>query len=222
MMQSLLFLPFVGAVLGILGVGFYLLISPFLPKEIVIIFVVTFLVLLTGAFEEDALADAVDGFGGGSNREKVLTIMRDSRIGAYGSLALILSIMMEFMFLLHTSPILLPKILFFAMVASRFSALPLIWKMSYIDDSSSFVSAFTKHARNTDGYKVLLLFFIVVLLGWILFGFASFQIIGILLLIVIITGWYYYKRIQGVTGDCLGATLKISELVIIFFGVLWA
>jgi adenosylcobinamide-GDP ribazoletransferase len=88
--------PIVGALLGLLGALILSLmanlgIAP-LPAATIAI---GFLVLITGAMHEDGLADLCDGFGGGANAERKLEIMKDSRLGAYGCAALVLSLLMR-------------------------------------------------------------------------------------------------------------------------------
>lgn len=79
---------FIGAVTGLALCGFNAIGLPSLPAGV---FALAFTVLLTGALHEDGIADVADGFGGGQTRERRLEIMRDSRIGTYGTLALMLA-----------------------------------------------------------------------------------------------------------------------------------
>ena len=84
--------PLVGAVVGGIGAGAYWLCAWMgLPPSMAAIWTVAVLVLVTGGLHEDGLADTADGFGGGSSAARKLEIMRDSRIGSYGALALLLS-----------------------------------------------------------------------------------------------------------------------------------
>ena len=83
--------PVVGAVLGALGGGAYWLGRELgLPALVAAAIAIGLLALATGALHEDGVADTADGFGGGRTREQKLAIMRDSRIGTYGVLALLL------------------------------------------------------------------------------------------------------------------------------------
>lgn len=83
--------PVVGAVIGGAGaIGFALAVTIGLPATASAVIAAAIMVLLTGGFHDDGLADVADGFGGGQTRERKLEIMRDSRIGAYGMLAIIL------------------------------------------------------------------------------------------------------------------------------------
>jgi adenosylcobinamide-GDP ribazoletransferase len=89
-------IPIAGALIGALGaLAFALADLLRLPAFIAAGFAVATLALATGALHEDGLADVADGFGGGKSREEKLAIMRDSRIGAYGAVALALSLMLR-------------------------------------------------------------------------------------------------------------------------------
>ncbi len=88
--------PVVGAAVGAIGALAYLLCSRIgMPPALAAVWTLAALLLATGALHEDGLADMADGFGGGSSPERKLEIMRDSRIGSYGALALLLSVAMR-------------------------------------------------------------------------------------------------------------------------------
>jgi cobalamin-5'-phosphate synthase (EC 2.7.8.26) len=91
--QSLLahctvYFPLVGAGVGAFGAGVLWLGAMLVPLPLAVLLSMLSTVLLTGAFHEDGLADSADGFGGASDAARVLEIMRDSRIGTYGAIAL--------------------------------------------------------------------------------------------------------------------------------------
>ncbi|MDG1438461.1 MAG: adenosylcobinamide-GDP ribazoletransferase, partial [Emcibacteraceae bacterium] len=94
--RSLWAYPIVGLVISMVGAAIYWLsFMLLLPQISCVILSLTAMILSTGAFHEDGLADVADGFGGGLTADKKLEIMRDSRIGTYGGLALILSILLK-------------------------------------------------------------------------------------------------------------------------------
>lgn len=93
--RSMRLFPLVGAFIGAAVGGIDLLAAKVLPPFPSALLAVGFGLLLTGALHEDGLADCADGFGGGRDKEAKLAIMRDSRIGAYGTLALILSVFLR-------------------------------------------------------------------------------------------------------------------------------
>ena len=88
--------PLAGAVIGAIGGAALIAGSDLsLPPFVCAAFAVAVLTAVTGALHEDGLADVADGFGGGATRESKLSIMRDSRIGAFGAVALILSLLIR-------------------------------------------------------------------------------------------------------------------------------
>lgn len=94
--RSLWAYPVIGAVVSGLGALAWLgALALSLPPLFAALFAVAVMVLVTGAFHEDGLADTADGFGGGLTRERKLEIMRDSRIGTYGTLAVVLSVLLR-------------------------------------------------------------------------------------------------------------------------------
>jgi adenosylcobinamide-GDP ribazoletransferase len=89
--ESARYYPLVGALVGLVAALVYGLAALWLPTLPALLLSTLATVRLTGAFHEDGLADSADGLGGGSSPERVLEIMKDSRIGSYGALALMLA-----------------------------------------------------------------------------------------------------------------------------------
>jgi adenosylcobinamide-GDP ribazoletransferase len=219
LIASRIMLPVVGIVVGgIASIGFSIG-SEFLPKEITVLLVVAMLILLTGAFHEDALADSVDGFGGGVNKKEIITIMKDSTNGTYGNLSLILSVFSVYLFLLHISDKNFISVLIVSAAMSRFVALPLMWRLPYVRHDSLFEKAFETHRSAISGYRVFLAGVFTLFVGWVLLGAVSAMLFACALLACLITGWYYQNRLGGATGDCFGATIKLAEIVILFVAV---
>lgn len=218
LVSSRVFLPLVGFVIGILASLVFLLMSYFFPTSVALLLTMIAMILLTGAFHEDAFADSVDGFGGGDTPGKIIKIMKDSRIGTYGTVALVFALALKFNLLLHTPFAILPKIILFAQIASRFAPLPLMSAIPYVRHDSLFEKNFETH-RYTIAWKNLLLPFLFTQgAGFLLFGTVSFLIMLAVFTMTLINGWYYTKRLGGATGDCFGATVLLSELLIYFFG----
>lgn len=92
--DSMAMFPVVGALVGAIAAGALILANMAgLPDLFCALFALALMAMVTGAFHEDGLADVADGFGGGATREERLEIMRDSRIGAYGTLTLVITVM---------------------------------------------------------------------------------------------------------------------------------
>ena len=88
--QSARYFPLVGVLVGSLNVGIWWLLGHWLPPTVSVGLMLAASLLITGAFHEDGFADTCDGFGGGTTTERVLAIMKDSRIGAYGAMGIFL------------------------------------------------------------------------------------------------------------------------------------
>jgi adenosylcobinamide-GDP ribazoletransferase len=215
--RSAKFFPVVGLVIGLGASVLQHLLAPHLNRMLAALLILTLLVFITGGLHEDALADTADAFGGGWNREQVLTILRDSRIGSFGALALVLSVLARFLLLS-----ILPIDRFTALVVSahvlcRWTTLPL--------------SYFLRPARESEDGQGARIAQKISLASLLIGSLLSFAIvlylmrrefwIPVLAAIVItaFSGLYYFRRIGGVTGDCFGATNQLTEIAVYFCGV---
>jgi len=209
----------VGIVIGgLLALVFYAIQSIF-PLEITVILIMICSVLLTGAFHEDGLADMADGIGGGYTVEKRLLIMKDSRIGTYGSVSLLLALLLKFYLLLilaqHGQFIFS---LIFAYGLSRALAASLIFNTQYVSDAEDSKS---KPLAAQQSLTELLLNIVVAVLPCLFIETTFPKIVNVLLLTFVSLCVFRFcfrrwliARIGGFTGDCLGAAQQISELII--------
>ena len=90
------YFPLIGIIVGFVGASIYLLSAIFVPQSIAVLFSMLATIYLTGAFHEDGLADSADGMGGGWDRQQILTIMKDSRLGTYGAIALFSALLAKY------------------------------------------------------------------------------------------------------------------------------
>ncbi|MBM3387083.1 MAG: adenosylcobinamide-GDP ribazoletransferase [Betaproteobacteria bacterium] len=173
---------------------------------------------LTGAFHEDGLADTADGLGGAVSRERALEIMKDSRIGSYGAIALVLALLAKVLMLgllsqadgaLQTA-----WALFAAHVTSRWMPLCVIRTLPHVGDTAQSKSKPLAERIGTAGLLTGLLWCLaaLVLVGWMAPGLSwPAALLGALLALA----WTWRllrRRLQGFTGDGLGATQQLSEL----------
>ena len=166
-------------------------------------------VLITGALHEDGFADTCDGRGGGCSTEERLRIMKDSRIGTYGALGLVFLLLLKFFALLQIETSILPWVWFAGNTLSRFVSISELRFIAYVQDAAKSKS------------EPMIEFSGVDLIVNAVFGLLPLLFIGnqvwVALPAVAIVWWFllmYFKRkLGGVTGDCLGTTQQLSEVV---------
>ena len=165
-------------------------------------------VLLTGAIHEDGFADTLDGLGGGWTVEERLRIMKDSRLGTYGSLGLLFIVLLKFFALLQIETEILPWVWFAGHALSRFVSISHLRFLSYVGDTSKSKSRTMIEFSRFD-------FFVNAIFGLLPLIFIENRVwVG--LLVVAFISWlslvYFKRKLGGVTGDCLGATQQLSEV----------
>ena len=180
---------------------------------------------LTGAFHEDGLADTMDALGGSVSRERALEIMKDSRIGSYGTVALTLALMLKVALLAliaqrgaaHAAAALLV-----AHVLSRAAPLAVMRTLPYVSDAGQ---AKSKPLAESVSRASLLTGALWSIPALALVGQAQ----GAIVLIASLALWllalaamlrWLRRRLQGFTGDTLGATQQLCELAL-YLGLAW-
>ena len=174
-------------------------------------------VLMTGAFHEDGLADVADGLGGSVGRDRALEIMKDSRIGAYGALALVLAIAAKLSLLAilgghGPGPVL--AALIGGHVFSRFLPLLLVRSMVHVGDTAQSKSKPLADRIGRDTLAVAALWCLPPLAGLLVWQGLFF--VGPGLVFAAAAAWHlrriFMRRLGGFTGDCLGAVQQICEI----------
>jgi adenosylcobinamide-GDP ribazoletransferase len=201
--QSALFFPLIGAALGAMGAFLLRFIGAFLPADLATLLVLAFLACVTGGLHEDGFADVLDAFRAGRPRDRILTILKDSRIGAHGALALVLVSLIRWRSLtaLSVDPLTaLPAVL----ALSRSSMVILAWLTPPAGIGLGF--AFSRTLNTAIAITV-----IIQALAWAWFSGAALLLVWGTSVILVCSRWYYVRRIGGVTGDCLGATCLLVE-----------
>ena len=177
--------------------------------------------LLTGAFHEDGLADCVDAFGGGYRREDVLTIMHDSRVGAFGAIAIVVALLLKWQLLVSVEDIggvgLMLAVLVAAHGASRAMAITFLATHDYVRAEGKSKPV----AQRLAGRGLIFALACGVLpLLWISPLFAGATVL-VLVGVRTALGAYFVKRIGGYTGDCLGMAQQLAELSIYLVAAAW-
>ena len=207
--RSMAFFPLVGLVIGLfLAFGHYLF-SFFLPKPLVLWLTIGLLTFLTRGIHLDGLADTIDGLSSNGSRERILEVMRDSRIGAFGVISLILLIGAKYLALDQISNSSITHSLILMAVMGRNSMVLVCYRSPYARSEKGLGRPFTENlgtreliVSSTSAFGISLLF-----MG--LKGIVVFLVIGLFCL-----GYrfFFIKKLGGVTGDILGAANELAEL----------
>jgi adenosylcobinamide-GDP ribazoletransferase len=210
------YFPLAGLLVGVLVSGAFTLFYFFLPFLVSLLLAIAFGLLVTGAFHEDGFADMCDGLGGGWTREQALEIMKDSRLGTYGAVALMTLMALKISALYAIGSEWVPLVLIAGHVLSRAVSTSLIYSWVYAqDDDRKKINALSMNLTAGDLLFVLLTGLLSVI--WLPFSCVLVVIVSQWLLREL-AGWYLQKRLGGYTGDCLGGVQQLSELL--FFLVL--
>lgn len=208
--QAAAWFPLVGAVLGAAGGGVFIGLAKVLPLSLAALATVAFWAAVSGVLHEDGLADVADALRAGRSPEKMLTILKDSRIGTFGAVAVVLSIVARWQALEHTMA---PSVLYLCIAAQavpRASIVGLAWTSRPAGEGlgHALSSTLTSPAA----------------LAALAQGVAAAFLCGVWMGVEIILGcyiiargaqWYFYRRLGGVNGDCLGATEQILEIFVL-------
>ncbi len=204
-----------GLVIGAFAAAVFWVTQLYLPPSIAVIISMISSVLVTGAFHEDGLADTADGFGGGRTADDKLKIMKDSRVGTYGAVALVLILSLKWQLLVGLAlrdPQNTAIVIIVSHGLSRVLAASLIFTENYVrqtDDAKS------KPLANEQGRNELLILIATALL--ILSALNGVTAVVLLLTLItarfVIVIWFR-GQIGGYTGDTLGAAQQVSEVVI--------
>lgn len=221
------YFPLVGLIVGSGAALVFLIFAFFITADTGILASMIAGLLITGAFHEDGLADVCDGFGGGWTKEKILLIMKDSRIGAFGAIGLIVLLGGKFLLLENLCRIVsspqLPgqmsaggwRYFMLSLIAahsiSRLMPLLVIQWSDNVTDPDHSKSRPVTSRKLTPGEGVLAMLF-----ASIPFVFLPWKFL-LIIPPMLFTTWrltkYFKKWIGGYTGDCLGAIQQINELV---------
>ena len=215
--HSTRYFPLVGIMIGVVAAVVYTLAAKVVPTELAILASMAATIYLTGAFHEDGLTDAVDGLGGGWEKDQVLAIMQDSRIGSFGAIGLFLILLAKYEALTHTYPALIPVAMIAGHSLSRFAAVLVIYTQPYVKPKGKAKPLST---RLTKGELSLAAAF-----GLLPLLLLAPKLLITLIPVIIVWCWFSYKlkqRLGGYTGDCLGAMQQLTELAFYIGVVIWS
>jgi len=212
--QAARYFPLVGVIVGGLGALATVVAQWAVPTSVAILAGMTATLLVTGAFHEDGLADAVDGFSSHADKERVLEIMKDSRIGSFGAIAISLMLLAKFNALtqieMRGGRSLLVPALIAGHAASRLAATSLIGALDYVREDENAKSRPLARRLSAGELGLAALFGLAPCA--LLRGSMVAVAIGVAAAVTIFAARYFVHRIGGYTGDCLGATQQLAEL----------
>lgn len=209
--KGIVFFPLIGLIVGTITGGFYYLIVQWLPVLPAAFMAVLAGICLTGGIHMDGLSDTCDGIFSARSRERMLEIMKDSRLGTFGGIALILDIFGRICFLSSLTPVVGTLALILAPVIAK-SMMVLLIKISKNAREGGMGNFFL--GRTTWMQTGATLFFGLLFVLWIggLRGGAAFCA-GIVTILAY--RWGIYRKIGGMTGDTLGAGNEVAELMVL-------
>ncbi len=218
--------PLVGMALGTFSAIVWMLALP-LGAWVAAISALTLSVLLTGGFHEDGLADTADALGGAFDRERIFVILRDSRVGAFGGLALVISIVFRLTLLARlgsVAPDVVPICLILTHALARTGPVWLMTVLPYVSGPEARSRSLVHRGTGSLIVATLTGFGALAGAAWgtppggmgnPLGPASSLAALGALVLATALCGWRFRARAGGLTGDFLGATEQIGEIAIL-------
>jgi len=214
--KGVIFAPVVGVLIGVIPAFAYYFLSAAGHIYLAAAAAVTLGIIVTGALHLDGLADTADGFFSYRSRERILEIMRDSRIGTNAAISLIVIFMMKYSVLVSLSA----ENGFFSLIAAPAAArMTIAWS-----------TGLSSYARSEDGMGKTMVektgwrgIVITSVVTWLVIS-ALFRFSLILLPAVIVLSsaafaslfaYYSFKKIGGMTGDVIGAVIELTEIIIL-------
>lgn len=211
--RSATYFPLAGWLVGGVAAATWWLAARYFPPSLASGLSLAATILLTGAMHEDGLADVCDGFGGGHTKEKILTIMQDSRVGAFGAIGLVLALGLKWQQVAALPAAVTAPALVAGHALSRSGSIALMASLDYVREGPGKARALVSRLR---GWR---------LAATIAIGASSLALLPLRLwwaaLAVLTTHlgarYWFRLRIGGYTGDCLGAAQQIGELAFLLF-----
>ncbi len=211
--RALIYFPVVGLFLGAILAGLNICLSSLGISALAVnIILVIVLVMLTRGIHLDGLADTADAFLSAKGKKEMLEIMRDPHIGVMGVLSLISIILLKIGLLSSVGAAVKPSALMLMCILGRWSAVLSIYSFPYARQEGKaklFIEGMT--------LKIFIISSIMV----ILCAYIALNIAGLVVLLIIsgcayIIGRFICKKIDGMTGDTLGAVIELTEVITLF------
>jgi len=210
--QSMAFYPTVGLLLGfLLGLAHWGFSYAF-PRILADGLVLILLVVLTGAFHLDGLADTLDGLATGKTPEERLRIMKDHHVGTFGVVGLILVLGLKFLALTSLPDHIFSKALLVSLILSRWSMVQLTYRAPYARPDGGLGLPFKENLKKKEMVIASLSSLALSSLILRFWGAMLWLAVGFLTLLF---QAFFQKRIGGITGDILGAANEANEVFVL-------
>lgn len=207
-------LPLVGIILGSLIGGLHILLTLLDVEDSISAFLILlFYIFLTGGLHLDGVADTCDGIFSHRSKERILEIMKDSRIGTFGVVSLIVLILGDWLVLSKSSIF----VIFLFPIIGRCIAL-LTCRISTYARKEGFGSQFITEAKNTKSLIVLILSSILICVSSIVFH--QLEVLVALFFTFLLMIWVIKRinrKLDGITGDVIGFSIELSQLCFVGF-----
>lgn len=200
--------PIVGAIIGGLEFLIFIILKNFLPFNITSTITVLVGIIITGAIHLDGIGDSCDGFYSLKESSKIIEIMKDSRIGTYGAIAIIFDILLK-IFSIEFIGNTFPLYIILVPIISR----TLMTFIFYIGNTAKKTGTGNFFIGNVGIKEVFIAFSICIPITLIILGVNGLILIGILIIFTIIFNKYCNFKIGGLTGDTLGALNELLEIL---------
>ncbi len=209
--KSLLYFPVIGMGIGMV-LSLSVLLLGFLPIEVRGALILIISIVITGGIHLDGFADTCDGFYGSNPKEKILEIMRDSRLGVMGAVGIVSLLLLKFTLIINIPYDILWKPLVMMMGFSRWSQVLACYKSGYARKEGK-ARFFIEYSAKRELFSGMV-FCTAVFLSLMKLKGLVLLALSIFLISLFIN--YIKRRIHGMTGDTIGAVSEVSELLILF------
>lgn len=206
--RSVKYFTLIGAIIGLLLAGFNYFLSQVLPTHVLAAIIILAEILLTGGLHCDGFMDTADGVFSGRSRERMLEIMKDSRVGANGVVAFGLLLLLKYSLIIDMTPTMLTTALIIMPVAGRMTMVTSITAFPYARPDG-MGKAFAQYA----GRSTLFITAMIALAVVLPFGLQASISAGVAVLAGVLTARYFANVLGGLTGDTYGAVTELTELV---------
>ncbi|MBN2158436.1 MAG: adenosylcobinamide-GDP ribazoletransferase [Spirochaetes bacterium] len=205
------FAPIIGLLIGMISVGAYLLFGLLDNTSVAVIAAMIAEIGVTGGLHLDGLADTFDGFFSYRERERVLSIMKDSRLGTSGAIALFLTLLVKYLLLFSLPDAYLARCIVVMPVLSRMTIAWSAGLSPYARENDTGPAAGL--VRHTGAVEIVLATIAACVASVLFLRLALIPLVMIIIAFALAANLYAKFRIGGITGDVIGAVIELSEVV---------